>query len=221
MHTPTSGKLLAAAVALCCACGGKSGPTATLDQYGDALERGDTEAAYALMSESFREEHSAEEFQRMLEDGGSEVQSMAERLRGDHREVRISAEVHYDLGDSLRLVRDGDGPWRIATNPIQYYDQSTPRAALRSFLRAYRLQRWDVMLRLVPDAYRERMTPAMVERQFRGSRAAEIAAMMDLLEANLDAPITDRGDEARMPFGDQYETRFVREQGRWKIEEPY
>ena len=42
----------------------------------------------------------------------------------------------------------------IATNPLGFYDQSTPKAALRSFIRAYRLERWDIMLRFVPSSYR-------------------------------------------------------------------
>jgi hypothetical protein len=207
-------------VALAWACAGSSGPTSTLERYGAALERGDYEAAYALMSERFREEHSAEDFARMMEEGGREIGDIVHRLRSGHQTMEVSAEVRFDLGDSLRLVEEG-GQWRIASNPIQFYDQTTPRDALRSFLRAYRLERWDVMLRLVPSAYRERMTVEMVEQQFRGSRAEEIAAMMDLLEANLDAPISEGGDEARMPFAERYETRFIREGRRWKIDEPY
>jgi hypothetical protein len=222
VRSPALRRGLSAAVAalLACACAGSSGPTSTLDKYGAALERGEYEAAYALMSERFREEHSAEDFARMMREGEGEVDETVRRLRSGHGSVEISAEVRFDLGDTLRLVKE-DGQWRIAANPIQFYGQSTPREALRSFLRAYRLERWEVMLRLVPDPYRERMTAEMVEQQFRGSRAEEIAAMMDLLEANLDAPISERGDEARMPFAEQYETRFTREGGSWKIEEPY
>ena len=71
----------------------------------------------------------------------------------------------------MRLIQEG-GQWRIATNPLGFYDQSTPKAALRSFIRAYRLERWDVMLRFVPNSYREKMTKEKMQaRPFVDGRA--------------------------------------------------
>ena len=66
----------------------------------------------------------------------------------------MSAEFEYGLGDQMRLVQE-NGRWRVATNPLAFYDQTTPKAALRSFIRAYRLERWDIMLRFVPTQYRD------------------------------------------------------------------
>jgi hypothetical protein len=34
------------------------------------------------------------------------------------------------------------------------------------------------------------------------------------------APIVESGDEARLPYGPEQEVRFVREDGRWKVESP-
>ena len=199
---------------------GQSAPARALDRYGAALESHDYGEAYELMSESFRAKHSQEDFIRMMKDSAREVEETAARLRGAHGKVEITAELRYGLGDSMRLVRE-EGEWRIASNPIQFYSQKTPREALRSFVRAYRLERWDVMLRLVPNKYRERMTVEMVENQFQGPRADEVATMLNLIEANLDAPITDKGNEARMSFGDRYEVELVREDGQWKLRDLY
>jgi len=43
--------------------------------------------------------------------------------------------------------------------------------------------------------------------------------MMNMIRANLDEPITDKGNEARMPYGDRFEVKFVLEEGKWKIQD--
>ena len=100
-----------------------------------------------------------------------------------------------------------------------FYDQSSPKAALRSFLRAYRLERWDVMLRFVPNQYREKMDAAKMKAQFAGPSKEQMDTLMNTLEANVDEPITERGNDARMSYGDRFEVKFVKEDGVWKLKD--
>ena len=139
------------------ACGRGKGPTQALDTYGRALKNHDFGAAYDLMSAGFRGKVSREDYVRMMRDNPREVDETSERLRGKRGSMEVSAEFEYGLGDTMRLVQEG-GTWRIATNPLGFYDQSSPKAALRSFIRAYRLERWDVMLRFVPNSTARRWT---------------------------------------------------------------
>ncbi len=201
------------------ACGGPTkGPTNVLEHYSVALKTKKYAAAYALMSEQFRARHSKEEFVRMMRENAREVRETASRLKASHKAFKVTAEFRYGLGDTMRLVRQ-NGRWRIATNPIHFYSHATPRDALRSFIRAYNLKRWDVMLRFVPNKYRKRMNVDKVRQQFHGDHREEIASMMNMLEANIDEPIQDKGNEARMPYGDRYEVKFLREEGQWKIQD--
>lgn len=200
-------------------CGSSSkGPRSALDDYGRALRSGNYAAAYELMSARFRDQHTKEEFVRMMKDNPREVGETASRLRSSAKQVEISAEFRYDRGDLVELVQEG-GKWRIASNPVAFYSQATPRDALRSFVRAYRMSRWDIMLRFVPDKYREQMNTEKMKQQFQGENREDVDVMMKVLEANLEQPITDKGDEARMPFGDRYEVQFIREGGEWKIQD--
>lgn len=211
------GRAVALAVSVIFAAGcrpARTGPSRVLNNYRAALEHQSYGAAYALMSEAFRAKHSREEFVRMMKENDREVKETVARLGSAPPQVTVSAEFRYGLGDTMRLVRE-HGRWRIASNPVQFYSQDTPREALRSFVRAYRLKRWDVMLRFVPDKYRKRMTVDKLRGQF--EKQDQIASMMNLIEANLDDPITDKGNQARMPYGDRYEVKFVREDGVWKI----
>jgi hypothetical protein len=201
------------------ACGGRqSGPVSTLHSYSAALRARDYSAAYDMMSESFQAKHSREDFIRMMKESEDEAARTAQLLSSQSKEVEISAEFTFGLGDTMRLVQE-DGEWRVASNPLEFYSQATPREALRSFVRAYTLKRWDVMLRFVPTKYRERMNIQKMREQFQGGRREEIETMMNMIRANLDEPITDKGNEARMPYGDRFEVSFVLEEGKWKIQD--
>ena len=199
-------------------CGPSSGPSETLDTYGRALKNHDFGQSYDLMSSTFRGKVSREDYVRMMRDNPREVDETADRLRGKHGSLEVSAEFEYGLGDQMRLVQE-DGRWRISTNPLAFYDQTTPKAALRSFIRAYRLERWDIMLRFVPNQYREKMDVPKMKAQFTGASKDKMDQLMNTLEANVDEPIIERGNDARMSYGEKYEVKFVKEDGVWKLKD--
>jgi hypothetical protein len=118
----------------------------------------------------------------------------------------------------MRLVQE-DGHWKIQSNPLAFYDQSSPKAALRSFLRAYRLGRYDIMLRFVPNTYREKMDAKKMEAQFTGPSKDAMETLMNSIEANVDEPIIEHGNEARMSYGDRFEVKFLKEEGAWKLKD--
>lgn len=194
------------------------GPGGALDAYSDALGKRDFDTAYKLMSGSFRERHSKQEFISMMEENPREVGDTAARLRSPSKKITVSAELTYGSGDHLKLVRER-GKWRINSNPIQFYSQATPREALRSFLRAYRLKRWDIMLRFVPNSYRKLMDEEKLQEQFEGDSREDIDSIMNRLEASIDEEIQDNGSEARMTYGDGHEVQFIREEELWKIQD--
>jgi hypothetical protein len=200
------------------ACRPSGGPAGTLDNYGHALKAHDYSQSYDLMSSSFRSKVSREDYTRMMRDNPREVDETADRLHGHHGSIEVSAEFEYGLGDQMRLVEE-DGRWKIATNPMAFYDQSTPKAALRSFIRAYRLERWDIMMRFVPTQYREKMDVGKMKAQFTGASKDSMDTLMNTLEANVDETITERGNDARMQYGEKYEVKFVREDGLWKLKD--
>jgi hypothetical protein len=206
-------------VAALAACGSTKGPSQTLDKYGRALKNHDFGGAYDLMSSGFRGKVSREDYVRMMRDNPREVDETADRLRGKRGSMEVSAEFEYGLGDTMRLVQE-DGRWKISTNPLGFYDQSSPKAALRSFIRAYRLERWDVMLRFVPKGYVELMDADKMRGQFTGERKDQMAQLMNALEANVDQPIEELGPaEARMRYGAGMQVTFVREDGRWRLKD--
>src|SRR4051812_10076461 len=200
------------------ACARGTGPDQTLDRYGLALKNHDFAAAYDLMSSGFRVKVSREDYVRTMRDNAREVNETADRLRGKKGSMEVSAEFEYGLGDTMRLIQE-DGQWRIATYPLGFYDQSTPKAALRSFIRAYRLERRGGMLRFVPHSYPEKMDARKMQAQFTGPSREQMENLINTLEANVDEPITERGNDARMSYGDRYTVQFLKEDGAWKLKD--
>ena len=196
----------------------RHGPDGTLDGYGRALKNHDYKIAYGLMSSEFRAKVSQDDYVRMMKDNPREVDETADRLRGKHGNLEVSAELEYGLGDHLHLVQQ-DGRWKIGSNPLDFYDQSSPQAALRSFVRAYRLERWDVMLRFVPNAYREKMDVAKMKAQFTGGSKDKMETLMNTLEQNVTEVPLERGNDARLKYGDNSEVKFVKEDGAWKLKD--
>lgn len=216
------GWILAAATILLSGCPvGAAGetPEGTVAAFASALRDGRTADAYSLMSESYRRRVSREEFERFFTDYPAEVRQTASALSQRRGRAEQEAVVEYGEGETLRLVREG-GDWRVATDVVDFYDQSTPTAALRSFVRAMERRRYDVVLRLIPAADREGMNEERMREAWEGEGREEVERLLANLRASLENPIEEVGDRATMPYGDRFRVQFVREEGVWRIEDP-
>jgi len=194
------------------------GPAEALVDFGGAVDRKDYAGAYALMTAEYRRRVALAEFQREIEGGGPGVGTIARRLRDEAARTPFRIEVEVDLGQKVTLVLEG-GQWRVAAQPFDLAAQDSPRAALRSFVRAVELGRYDALLRLIPNRYRAGASVDKLRDYWEGERRAENQALLKALRAHIDAPIVETGDEARMPYGESAEVRFLREDGVWKVED--
>ncbi len=215
--------IVIAVTTLCLGCGGPGGaqsPAGAVSAFGRALSQGRYEDAYGLMSKTYRRRVSLEEFVQHLENNPEEVQEAANALDDPDGPAEQTAVMRIGDGDRVELLRDRGGRWRIASNIVDFYDQSSPRATLRSFVRAMERQRYDVVMRMVPDADREGMSEEQMREAWTGEGQEEIDRLLENLKASLDAPIEQVGDRATMPYGDRFTAQLVREDGIWKIEDP-
>lgn len=210
-----AGLLLVSAVAGC-AHRAPSGPDDTVRAFAAAVAAGRTDDAYALMSADYRAGHSRDAFVRSLPSPSSpEGQSPLGRLAKGHAQLR--AEVELGDGERLSLVQEPDG-WRFARDPLELYPQRAPDEALRSFVRAIERKRWDIVLRFIPQKYRNTITAETLQKSWEGERRNELMAQLATARAHLDEPIELVGDEARLPLGERRQVKLVREDGVWKIE---
>jgi len=195
----------------------QTAPQTTLNDLAAALERGDTQAAYALMSDSYRAAHPLADFQKQVENNKPEAQALAKALK---RPVKTRTHTEVELSDGTRLrLESRAGQWLLETPALDFYPQGSPREALASFVHAVERSRWDVVLALMPNAEREGLTAETLGANI-SQQKEELERMVALLKASLDSPIEEVSDRATMPYGESFTARFVREDERWKIEDP-
>ena len=76
------------------------------------------------------------------------------------------------------------------------------------------------MLRFVPEPVpREDGRREDEGAVHRPARKEQMETLMNTLEANVDEPIIERGNDARMSYGDRFEVKFVKEDGVWKLKD--
>jgi len=209
--------LIMAVAALACA-HQPEGPAATLQAFGDALARGDLRGAYGLTSADFQKRTPYDAFSAGLGSNAADTKDVGKRFADQAAHVEPRVEVQLAQGETLALVLEG-GRWRVDGPAPEPWGQRTPRAALRTFVRALGERRYDIVLRLVPRRHRADLTADKL-RQYWEAHQDETKAMLTRLQGALAAPIVESGDEAHMPYGQEMEMIFVREDGVWRIEDP-
>jgi hypothetical protein len=191
---------------------------AVLD-FARALNAGRLDEAYARMSREYRKRVSFDEFKRHLTENPQEATALSRALGHVHPGTVEEATVRYDDDAEITLRREGD-QWFVSTPLVDFYDQSTPRAALRSFVRAVERKRYDIVVRLIPDADKEGITTERLEQAWSGDGREDIERLVHNLREHIDSPIEVAGDRATMTYGDQMRAQLVREAGAWKVEDP-
>jgi hypothetical protein len=194
-------------------------PEDTIRAFALALDRNDFDAAYGLMSDDYRGRVGLPQFKRQLRENPQEMLEISAALGHVREPAQEQAVISYDDDEELLLRRSGDR-WYISTNVVDFYDQSTPRAALRSFVRAMERKRYDVVMRLIPEADKEGITTDRMEQAWAGEEREQVERMLGTLREHLDAPIEVLGTRATMPYGEHVRVQFVREGAVWKIEDP-
>jgi len=194
-------------------------PADALAAYAQAVQRRDQAAAYKLMSEAFRRRVPFEDFRRQMDADRAELAGDTKALQENAERWGASVEVSLGGQEQLMLVREGNS-WRLDAQPFEPYGQGTPRAALRTFVRAVQARRYDVLLRLVPTRYRGAVTVEKLRAFWEGERSTRNHALIRELRLALESRVIEEGDEAFLTYGANHQARLVREDGLWRIESP-
>jgi hypothetical protein len=209
---------LVVTLALGLGCAHREAPAATVAAFGAALGRGDLRAAYQLTSAEFQRRTPFEAFAAGLAAGG-DAAALGRRLTDEAPRIPPRVEVTLGLGERVPLVLEAGG-WRIDGPVDEVWGQGTPRAALRTFVRALDARRYDIVLRLIPDRYRGALSVERLRSFWEGDGKDEHRAFLERVRAAGTAPLSETGDEARLTLAPAGELILVREGGAWKIEDP-
>lgn len=220
----TIGKTAAVAAVWLMAAGCAHAPPApgeALAAFGAALSRGDLRAAYGMTSAELQQRLPFEAFAAGFGGAGAEPAALGQRIVAEAPHVAPRVEVELVAGERVPLVYER-GAWRVDGPVYAAWGQETPRAALRTFVRALDARRYDVLLRLVPDRERGALTAETLRQFWEGRDADAHRRLLAKVRAALGAPLAEFGDEAHLPLGPDGaspgEVRLAREPGGWKVE---
>ncbi|MBN1653734.1 MAG: hypothetical protein JXA30_08160 [Deltaproteobacteria bacterium] len=191
-------------------------PEAAARAFAIALDSRDYERAYSLMSNDYRERVGFESFQSQISENPQEIARLSYDL-AHLSGAREEAVVIYGKAEQLRLVR-ASGRWKITTDLVGFYDQSSPRAALESLVRALENGRFDVVMRLIPLGEKQGITQERLEKTWSGKGRDELERILNNLRDHVDNPIEIVGRIATMPYAEYLSVEFIREGANWKIE---
>lgn len=202
-------------------CGPRAGenPRSALDAYADALEEDRLTDAYALLSAETRAEISFDQFQELVRDNPKEVEALVAAARAEKHPPVVTAEFVTDAGEVLTLIYER-GAWRIDESAVNLYDQSEPRVALASFVKAYDNDRYDLLLLFVPEKDSEGLTEDVLKSAWEGEQKLEMEQIVEGLRAHLTTgQLEVLGERATMSYGAGGVVELLREDGVWKIED--
>lgn len=204
----------------CAASAASADPQQTLKRYSAAIADGDANAAYAMLSEQAKKRMSFEAFRRMLQESPEELEPLVHALSRQADSVEVSATITAPNGDTLGFVLE-DGVWKADVSAVQLYSQATPLATLRSFVRAFRAERFDVLVRFAPLEHQEGLNAELLRNAWGGEQREEMNQLVAALEAALPTarPEMLGDDRATVPYGAAGAVQLLLEDGLWKIEE--
>lgn len=210
-----------------------TGPVDALQGYADALREGRMRDAWTMLSSTARASLPFERFEAAAREHPEELADAIRAYGELQPEAPVTARLELASGEVLTLVEER-GRWRLDPSALDFYGQHTPAQALRSYARALERGRWDVLLRIAPRRVGESLAEAataahetpeqQLQRAFGGADAARAQGVVQRLREALDRGrlIEVAGDRATMVYGRGGErmARLVREDGRWRVEEP-
>jgi hypothetical protein len=207
-------------VLLGCAAGaGSRGPREALRAYAVALREQRVADAYALLSREARGRVSYPEFSRMVAENAREIEDISASLLAPAEAPSVTATLSSPDGESLLLVYEGDS-WHVDGSAFDLYGQSTPRAALESFVRAFDNKRYDVLLRFVPEAKRQGLSVEQLQQAWEGDQRPQVERLTQALKASLpNVHIEVLGARATAAYGPGGNVELIQEQGTWRIED--
>lgn len=194
-------------------------PRKAVGAYASALRRGEPKRAYRWLSAQARSQLTEAGFVDLYETHREAFLDLAQRLSKPSGPAELAASVRLPDGAELELVFE-EGQWRVLAESLQLYRQDTPLEALRTFVRAYDRQRYDILLLLAPEATRAQTTEQELREAWEGEEQPTLQRIVIALRAGLQtAQVEAVGRRATVRYGTASVAQLVREGGDWKIED--
>ena len=180
-------------------------PQPVVDAYADAIERGDADTVYELMSEESRRAISRDELRRVLGDQKGELSEHASAVAASERVVSARAEIRYDDGEVVSLDLD-DGRFGVTAADALPAAARSPAQALSQLRRVLARRSYAGLLRVLSPR-----TRAAVEQDLR--------SLVEGLSEPESLDVEVVGDAATVTLGGGHQVKLRREDGIWFVDD--
>lgn len=197
-----------------------SKPERAVLEFAQALAREDYDTAYGLMSADYRAENPLPAFRQQLQENEQETSQLVDTLIRPSASMHSETRLRYHGLEQAVIVHHEDSGSSLDGSLIAYYDQSSPRKALEAFVRAASRQRYDVLLRLLPNEEKVGLGADSLRDALVGHRRNAFTLLLEQLKQAQQegASIEQTGQRATMAYGEHGRVQFVLEGNRWKVE---
>lgn len=180
-------------------------PDDVVAAYAAAVERGDADAIYALMSEESRRAISREQLRRVVKDQKVELAEHAKALGSQQRAIEAQAEIRYDDGEIVGLDLD-DGTFRVTAADGLPASAKTPEQALSQLRKVLARRSYAGLLRVLSPR-----TRAAMEKDLR--------SLVEGLTEPDSLRIEVVGDAATITVPGGHRVQLRREDGIWHVDD--
>ncbi len=194
-------------IAVAAGCGHRAvpDPRDAAAEYQKALERGDADSVYELLSSSAKRTHGKEGTRRLVKDSRAELLGIANAVTQPDAKVEASARVRYADGEEAALVLDGDR-FRVSSAGTLPTGARTPAQALSELRRALSRRSYPALMRVLTE-------------ESRGALDADMRSLVDGLEEPATVDVRIRGDQAEAILPGGHKVLLRRKAGVWRVED--
>jgi hypothetical protein len=180
-------------------------PDAVVNAYVAALEKGDTEAIYGLMSEESRRAISKEELAKVVKDQRAELAEHAKALASEQRSIDAEAEIRFADGEIVGLDLE-EGGFRVTAADGLPAAAKTPEQALSQLRKVLARRSYAGLLRVLSPR-----TRAAMENDLR--------TLVEGLNEPGSLRIEVVGDAATVTVPGGHQVKLRREDGIWHVDD--
>ncbi|MBN2722594.1 MAG: hypothetical protein JXR95_00825 [Deltaproteobacteria bacterium] len=185
-------------------------------------------SVYSNWCQAWKEHHGKEIF-RLTSEKNNKINSPEDYKRLSREKVRrcvkiagkakyiYSAELDIE-GTSVKLINSSDG-WKFTGIPFPEYRNSTPEDTVKSFVRALKFQRVDIISSLLIEEYRVSISPVELAKIF-SLKNPRIKSLLSQLEKAKDQIIFINESTAILPYSDVSSLKMKRINDGWFIADP-
>ncbi len=200
-------QVLPAVALVLSACGGGAlpDPRAAARKYADAVERGDADSAYAMLTSDAQRQYGRERVKTMMTESKAEILRAARAAASSESRVETVATLRFADGEQAELAVE-EGEFRVGSAGALPLGARTPAQALADLRQALARRSYPGILRVLSN-------------ESKSSLENDMRSLVDGLEQPETLDVKVNGDSAEVQIPGGHRVKLKREAGVWRIED--